>query len=196
MFFTVVVNVYDQHQVFLPRVLTGLMNQTYTNFELLVVVDGETPLRPYDPHELCRQTVPARVVYRPRSNTDGHRERHYALSLARGTYITWLNSDNLVYPAWLHHHYTNVSKNIGAISVVNVQYWRNEVYRGTLPQRLAVGEMDLLNFALPLDLAKRHKVFGPEVEHLRYADWLAFESCARDAPVVWDPAQPVCACHF
>jgi hypothetical protein len=36
-----------------------------------------------------------------------------------------------------------------------------------------VGEMDLLNYALPLDLARRLNVFGPDVEHLRYADWLA-----------------------
>ena len=153
MFFTVIINVNDQHQVFLPRVLTGLMNQTYKSFEVIVIVNGETPLRPYDPHELCRQTIPAQVVYRPRSETDGHRERHHALTLAKGMYIVWVSADNLVYPNWLHNHYTNASQNLGAISVVNIQYWRNQVYRGQLPRSLAVGEMDLLNYALPLELA-------------------------------------------
>src|SRR5262249_15422571 len=153
-FFTVVLSVFGPHQAFLPRVLTGLMNQSFKDFELLVIVDGEEPLRPFDPEVLCQQTVPGRVVYRPRSNTDGHRERHHALSLAGGTYITWLNSDNLVYPNWLQNHYANVSDNVGAISIVNVQYWRNDLYRGVLPRTLALGEMDLLNFALPLDLAK------------------------------------------
>lgn len=196
MFFTVVVNVYDAHQVFLPRALTGLLNQACKDFELLVVVDGEEPLAPYDPRELCRQTVPARVVHRPRSRTDGHRERHHALALAGGAYIAWLNADNLVYPDWLLNHYRNVARSPGAVSVVNVQYWRGPLYRGVLPRALAVGELDLLNYALPLDLARRLNVFGPDVEHLRYADWLAFERCAREAPVVWDRAQPPCACHF
>jgi glycosyltransferase involved in cell wall biosynthesis len=196
MFFTVVINVYESHQMYLPRALTGLMNQTFKSFELIVVVDGEKPLSPFDPRELCRQTVPGEVVYRSRSNTDGNRERRHALSLARGKYIMWLNSDNLVYPDWLQNHYSNVSQSIGSISVVNIQYWRNDEFRGKLPRSLACGEMDLLNFALPLDLAKRLDTFGPDVEHLRYADWLAFEKCAKEAKVIWDKAQPVCACHF
>jgi glycosyltransferase involved in cell wall biosynthesis len=196
MFFTVVINVFDAHLVFLPRVLTGLLNQTFKDFDLLVVVDGEERLHPFDPDALCRQTVPGRVVYRPRSRTDGNRERHFALSLARGEYIVWLNADNLVYPDWLRNHYANAAGKAGAVSVVNIQYWRNEVYRGRLPREIAVGEMDLLNFALPLEAARRVNAFGPEVEHLRYADWLAFEGCAREAPVVWDKDQAVCACHF
>src|SRR4051794_9736693 len=122
--FTVVVNVYNAHQVFLPRVLTGLMNQTYKEFELVVVVDGEESLFPYEPGTLCRQLSPATVMYRPRSRTHGNRERNFALSLAAGSHIVWLNADNLVYPDWLQNHTANLKDNPGAISVVNIQYWR------------------------------------------------------------------------
>ena len=34
----------------IPRVATGLLNQTFKDFEVIVIVDGETPLSPYDPH--------------------------------------------------------------------------------------------------------------------------------------------------
>lgn len=196
MFFSVVVTVYAGDQMFLPRALTGLLNQSFTDFELIVVVDGEEPLRPYDPAYVCGQTVPARVVYRPRSNTIGFRERHHALGLAQGQYVAWLNGDNLVYPNWLRCHHENLAGNPGAISVVNIQYWRGPEYRGMLPTALAYAHLDLLNYALPLDLARRADVFGPAVEHVPHADWLAFESCARAAPVVWNRDQPVCACHF
>jgi hypothetical protein len=85
MLFTVVINVYDAHQVFLPRVLTGLLNQTFKDFETLVIVDGLVPLRPYDPVELCRQTIAAEVVYRPRSHTDDPASnRCYSSSLSAG----------------------------------------------------------------------------------------------------------------
>lgn len=194
--FSVVVTVYERDQIFLPRAMTGLLNQTVRDFEVIVVVDGEAPLSPYDPAVVCGKTVPATVAYRPRSNTIGFRERHFSLSLARGEYIAWLNADNLVYPDWLRCHAANVAARPGAISVVNIQYWQRQDYWGTLPRALAYGELDLLNYALPLDLARRLGVFGPDVEHIPHADWVAFERCAREAPVVWDPTQPVCACHF
>lgn len=196
MFFSVVVTIYEGDQIFLPRAMTGLLNQTFKHFEVIVIVDGEEPLRPYDPHRVCGKTVPATIAYRRRSNTLGFRERHHALSVAQGQYIAWLNGDNLVYPNWLACHYENVMENPGTISVVNIQYWQKHDYWGVLPTALAFGQIDLLNYALPLDLARRANVFGPAVEHIQYADWLAFESCAREASVVWKREQPVCACHF
>jgi glycosyltransferase involved in cell wall biosynthesis len=195
-FFSVVITVHAQDQIFLPRAMTCLLNQAFRDFEVIVVVDGEEPLDPYEPHHVCGKTVSARVVYRPRSKTIGFRERHHSLGLAGGEYIAWLNADNLVYPNWLQSHHANVRDRRGAISVVNVQYWRWQDYRGVFPRALAYGELDLLNYALPLDLARRLNVFGPDVEAVPHADWIAFERCAREAPVVWDRDQPVCGCHF
>jgi Glycosyl transferase family 2 len=196
MLFSVVITVYEGDQIFLPRAMTGLLNQTFKDFEVIVVVDGETPLRPYDPHHVCGKTIPATVVYRPRSNTIGFRERHHSLQLVRGEYVVWLNGDNLVYPNWLSCHHENLAGNLGAISVVNIQYWLRHDYWGVLPTALAYGHLDLLNYALPRELARRANVFGPDTERIPHADWIAFERCARDAPVVWKRDQPVCACHF
>ncbi len=196
MFFSVVVTVYAGDQIFLPRAMTGLLNQTFKDFEVIVVVDGEEPLVPYDPNVVCGRTVPATVDYRPRSNTIGFRERHHGMGLAKGRYIAWLNVDNLIYPHWLGCHYENVVGREGAVSVVNIHYWRWQQFRGVLPTALAHGHIDLLNYALPLDLAKRLDVFGPETEKIPHADWVAFERAAREAPVVWRRDQPVCACHF
>jgi glycosyltransferase involved in cell wall biosynthesis len=195
-FFTVAITVYDKDQMFLPRAITCLLNQSFQDFEVVVLIDGETPLTPYDPSAVCAKALPAQVVYRPRSRTIGFRERHHALQLAQGDYIVWLNVDNLVYPNWLLNHHTNVCKDRGAISVVNIHYWRLQDYWGVLPRALAHGEMDLLNYALPLELARKLNVFGPDVEHIDHADWIAFERCSREAPVIWHREQPVCACHF
>src|SRR5262245_37417480 len=109
MFFSVIITVYNADQIFLPRAMTGLLNQSFKDFEVIVVVDGEEPLSPYDPHLVCGKTVPASVAYRPRSNTIGFRERHFSLGLARGEYVAWLSADNLVYPNWLECHRENVS---------------------------------------------------------------------------------------
>ncbi len=196
MFFSVVITVYEKDQIFLPRALTSLLNQSFRDFEVIVVIDGENPLSPYDPVAIARKTVPARVVYRPRSNTIGFRERCHSLDLARGEYLAWLNVDNLVYPNWLANHFQNVKDTPGAISVVNIQYWLRQDYWGVLPKALAYGHLDLLNYALPRELATRLHVFGPDVENIPHADWLAFERCAKEAPVVWHRDQPVCACHY
>jgi Glycosyl transferase family 2 len=196
MFFSVVITVYEQDQIFLPRAMTGLMNQSFRDFEVIVIVDGEAPLQPYDPRRVCHKTVPVEIVYRPRSNTIGFRERHHSLGLAKGEYIVWLNVDNLIYPNWLQNHHDNFGESPGAISVVNIQYWLKQDYWGVLPRGLVYGEMDLLNYALPLELARRLNVFGPDVEHTPHADWIAFERCSQRAPVVWHKEQPICACHF
>src|SRR5438270_93409 len=108
MFFSVVITVCEQDQIFLPRAMTCLLNQSFSDFEILIVVDGEAPLSPYDPHKICSKTLPAQIAYRPRSNTIGFRERHYSLGLARGLYVAWLNVDNLVYPNWLQNHRDNI----------------------------------------------------------------------------------------
>jgi len=204
MFFSVVITVYERDQIFLPRAMTCLLNQTCKDFELIVVVDGETSLRPYDPEHVCINTFPThlvyrpptQVIYRPRSNTFGYRERHHALELAQGEYIVWLNADNLVYPDWLLYHYQNVAESRGAISLVNIQYWLCQDYWGVMPRALAMGSLDLLNYALPLHLARLMDVFGADTERIHFADWIAFERCASVAPVVWIRDQPVCACHF
>jgi hypothetical protein len=196
MFFSVVITMYEKDQIFLPRAMTGLLNQSFRDFEVIVIVDGEKPLDPYDPARICRKLFPAQVVYRPQSNTIGFRERNYSLERTQGKYITWLNVDNLVYPNWLQNHHENLRDNPSTISVVNIHYWQKQDYWGVLPRALAYGELDLLNYTLPRELARRLNVFGPEVEHVPHADWIAFERCSQEAPVIWHREQPVCACHF
>lgn len=196
MFFTVVITVYATDQVFLPRALTCLRAQQFQDFEVIVVVDGDEPLHPYEPERLCKGFLPARVVYRPRSRTTGFRERYHGLGLAQGRYIAWLNVDNLVFPDWLARHHTNAIRQPGAVSVVHIHYWHLAEYWGVFPRELAYGQMDLLNYAVPVELARRVEMFGPQEEALTFADWVAFERCARAAPVVWDPHQPPCAAHF
>src|SRR5262245_1874143 len=196
MFFSVVITVQQKDQIFLPRAATCLLNQSFQDFEVLIMVDGETPLSEYDPHQICAKTIPAQVMYLPRSNTVGFRERNRSLQLAKGEYVAWLNVDNLVYPHWLQYHHENLLTSPGAVSVVNIQYWQRANYWGILPRALAYGEFDLLNFALPLALARKLNVFGPDVENIAYADWVAFDRASKEAPVVWNRDQPVCACHF
>jgi|SRR5262245_6817184 len=196
MFFSVVITAYEQDQIFLPRALTCLMNQSFKDFETIILVDGEVPLTPYNPETICQKTIPAQVVYRPRSKTIGFRERHYSLQLAKGEYVVWLNADNLVYTNWLQNHHDNLREVVGAISVVNIHYWQRQNYWGVLPRALAYGELDLLNYSLPLGLARQLNVFGPDVENIPHADWIAFDRCAKEVPVVWDRNQPACACHF
>lgn len=89
------------------------MNQSFKDFEVVVVANGEEPLRAYDPLRVRGRTIPARVACRPRSGTIGFRERHHSLGLANGRYVAWLNCDNLGYPDWLRCHHENVAEHPG-----------------------------------------------------------------------------------
>src|ERR1044071_5287294 len=121
--FSVVISMFDGDRRFLPRALTGLLNQRFRDFELLVVVDGECRLADYDPEGACGSVLPTKVVRVPHNGMWGFRGRHLTLPMAGGQYVAWLNVDNLVYPNWLLNHFNNVLRQPGAISVVNIQYW-------------------------------------------------------------------------
>jgi hypothetical protein len=196
MTFSVAVSVHAKDQIFLPRAFTGLMNQTFRDFEVIVVVGGEEPLTRYEPAATSQRVIETRVFHFPHSDPKGNRNRYRVMSLARGEYLVWLNVDNLVYPSWLENHASNIRCAPGAISLVNIQYWHLHEYWGVLPCALSCGSVDLLNYAVPRELAQSVSAFGPDEEHIAYVDWLVFERCARHATVVWDKTQPVCACHF
>ena len=112
MFFSVVITVYENDQIFLPRVMTGLLNQTFKDFEVIVVVDGEVRFL-----HTTRTWFAVRRSPRPWSIGPGATRSGSVSGIShsnlRGEYAVWLNADNLVYPNWLQCHHENALESPG-----------------------------------------------------------------------------------
>jgi hypothetical protein len=174
------------------------VNQSYKEFEVLVIQDGRGPMWSVQIEDVLRQTdLKASVTRLDKSETWGNRSRWYGTQIARGSHVVYFGSDNVIFPNYLANHAANIEENPHCISLVNIDYWQGIRHLGKVPTGLAVGQCDLLCYALPTDVARECQVFGSEVETVREADGLALEACTRQLrQVLWDREQEVCGIHF
>ena len=99
---SVIVPVYKVEK-YLPACLDSLLAQTYQNFELLLVDDGS----PDKCWEILQQYAAqdARVCIFRKENGGVSSARNFGLEQARGEYICFVDSDDLVLPQYLEWLY-------------------------------------------------------------------------------------------
>ena len=95
---TVIVPVYNVAQ-YLERCLQSVLEQTYRNFELIVVNDGSTD----DSPAICRDfaSKDSRILLIEQENKSLSCARNAALDRARGDYVCFIDSDDWVEPTYL-----------------------------------------------------------------------------------------------
>jgi glycosyltransferase involved in cell wall biosynthesis len=92
-FFSVVVPTYNRAN-FLEKTLRSLLNQSFQNFEIIVVDDGST-----DNTESHIQKIDdTRVRYYKKQNGGVSSARNYGLQFAKGDFINFFDSDDIAYP--------------------------------------------------------------------------------------------------
>lgn len=198
--FSIITSVYDTF-LLLPRLAACVLSQTWSDWELILVVDGPAPAERYAPPDIARQlrrAAPGRrieVFERPPApGCHGNMARNFGLHQARGEYVVWVNHDNLIWPHFLATHAANRAAVPGCVSLVDIDLWQIDRYRGRFPRGYRAGRIDLLNFALPRPLALAVNAFGDTAATEYAADWLLFESCRQQAPIHHTPL--VCGVHF
>ncbi len=107
-FFSVIIPTYNRAS-FLPRTLQSVLAQTYPHFEILVVDDGSTD----NTEAVMQEWIGEKVQYHKKANAERAAARNYGTKHSRGDYITFLDSDDLLYPNYLQNaveslaHYQN-----------------------------------------------------------------------------------------
>lgn len=78
----------------LPHAIDSVLQQTYCDFELIVIDDGSTD----NTAEVVGQYIDPRVIYHPVENGERARARNIGIQLSRGSYISFLDSDDWYLP--------------------------------------------------------------------------------------------------
>lgn len=90
--------------------IQSVLAQTYTDYEIIVVDDGSTD----NTHEIITG-LSDKIIYVYQENHGASSARNHGIRLARGTYIAFLDSDDLFLPAKLEKQVACMEKNPGVI---------------------------------------------------------------------------------
>ncbi len=96
--FSVIIPTYNRAG-FITRTLNSVLSQTWPHFEVLVVDDGSTD----NTGEVVRSINSPKVRYFKKENGERAAARNYGTARATGDYVTFLDSDDLLYPHYLQN---------------------------------------------------------------------------------------------
>ena len=102
---TILVPIYNVER-FLHQCLSSLQNQSYVDFEALLLNDGSTDSSSEIAHEFKAKDPRFRVIDKPNSGYGA--TLNIGLSQAKGTYVGFLESDDIMFPGALERLMTVV----------------------------------------------------------------------------------------
>lgn len=110
---SIIVPIYNTEK-YLYRCLDSILNQTYTDFELLLVNDGSTDNSGKICDEYVKKDSRVRVFHKENGGVSS--ARNVGLLNAKGDWITFCDSDDRVFPSWLSNFELEDNLNFDFIS--------------------------------------------------------------------------------
>lgn len=93
MFFSIIIPTYNRANL-ISKTIESALNQTYNKFEIIVIDDGSTD----NTEEFIEQNYKESVKYLKVINGERGAARNKGAEIAKGDYIYFLDSDDLLYP--------------------------------------------------------------------------------------------------
>jgi len=132
-FFSIVIPTYNRSSQ-VKEAVYSVLNQTFTSFEVIVVDDGSSD----DTEQVVSSimTLDSRVRYVYQENKERGAARNHGISLAKGKWICFLDSDDIFLPIHLEEIYREIKKKIPE-KIVASRYFLCDPTR-RVPQDLAL----------------------------------------------------------
>lgn len=111
---SVIVPVYKA-EAFLEDCIESILNQTFSDFELILVNDGS----PDDSGRICREYAnrDSRIRYLEQENQGQAAARNHALAKSTGKWIAFVDSDDVIHPQMLEILYRGATEQNAPISM-------------------------------------------------------------------------------
>jgi glycosyltransferase involved in cell wall biosynthesis len=104
-FFSLVVPTFNR-QALVVRAIASVLNQTFSDFELWVIDDGSTD----DTRYAVESFSDPRLLYRKIDNSERGIARNTGIRASSGRYVTFLDSDDILYPNHLQAAFQKLSQ--------------------------------------------------------------------------------------
>lgn len=106
---------------YLVKSLSSVESQIFENFEAIIIDDGSTDNSPEIIKEFCRRN--SNFKYVRQKNKGPASARNTGLSIAKGSYICFLDSDDYLEPSFLNSLYSNALKYDADIVCCNFNFY-------------------------------------------------------------------------
>jgi glycosyltransferase involved in cell wall biosynthesis len=103
-FFSVLIPLYNKEK-FIKYTLQSVLNQTFSDFEIIIVNDGSTD----ESEKIVSEFQDARIRYFTQKNQGVSVARNLGISLAQSNYISFLDADDYWYPDFLEQMYQAIT---------------------------------------------------------------------------------------
>lgn len=120
---SVIVPVY-QAELFLDQCVTSIMNQTFSNFELLLVDDGSFDRSPILCDDWAKRDSRIKVIHKPNGGVSS--ARNVGIDAATGEYLCFVDSDDTLPKDALYNLYVGINECDSDIAVGSFQYQYGE----------------------------------------------------------------------
>ena len=97
---SVIIPVYNV-EAYLDTCISSIVNQTYTNLEIIIVDDGSQDLSPQICDKWSRKDERIKVIHQ--ANRGSGFARNYALKISTGEYIAFVDSDDYIAPTMFEY---------------------------------------------------------------------------------------------
>ena len=104
-FFSIVVPTYNRAHL-IPITIKSILSQGYSNFEVLIIDDGSTD----NTEEAVQPFLSDKVFYYKKGNAERAAARNYGTARAKGDYINWFDSDDIMFSNHLQHAVSLIHK--------------------------------------------------------------------------------------
>lgn len=118
---SVIVPMYKTPKLRLRKCLDSLIQQTFLDFEVLVIDDGNAPGYEYLMEEY--EAADSRIQFIRQEHSGVSVARNLGLSLAKGKYISFVDSDDYVDPLFLEELHEAMADADVAICAISEQYY-------------------------------------------------------------------------
>lgn len=137
---SVIIPVFNAEE-YLRETVQSVLNQTYSNFELIAVNDGSTDRS----LEILQQITDDRIRIIDKENTGVSDTRNVAIKAARGEYICFLDADDYYAPSYLQRMYEIAADKNADMVVCNYVPFRGEpIFKEAKTEELYVGNSRML----------------------------------------------------
>ena len=130
---SVLVPVYNTEEKYLRECIESILNQTFKDFELIILNDGSTN----NVEEVIKSYNDKRIFYYKNEKTEGiTKSRNKLISLANGKYIAIQDHDDIAFPERLEKEYNFLENNkdislvsawIEVFSEINYKFHRKKI---------------------------------------------------------------------
>lgn len=132
---SVIVPVYNT-QDYLARCIDSIIGQTYSNLEIILVDDGSSDKSP----NICDNyaLIDNRILVVHKTNGGISHARNYGLDLAKGEYVTFIDSDDFIHPKFMKFLLYHCLKDSSEIAACGLYKGSGDEFRADLKAGIQV----------------------------------------------------------